>query len=133
MNPNPYLMFDGRCEAAFKFYENVLGGKIQSLLKHDNPEMATQVPAEWRDKIMHAQMTVGNTLFMASDAPPNYYQKPQGFSLQLEINDLDAAERTFNALAEKGNVSSPLQQTFWAKRWGTVTDQFGIPWMINCN
>jgi PhnB protein len=77
-------------------------------------------------------MTVGDRVLMGSDAPPQYYQKPQGFSVSLSVTDPADAERKFNALAQNGTVQMPLQQTFWAVRFGALVDQFGIPWMINC-
>ena len=70
---------------------------------------------------------------MASDAPPDHYRKPQGFSVSLNLSDPAEAERIFQALAENGTVQMPLQQTFWAARFGMLIDQFGIPWMINCD
>jgi PhnB protein len=94
--------------------------------------MANQVPAERRNQIMHMRMTAAGTVLMGADAPPEYYQKPQGFSVALNFTDPAEAERVFNALAEKGTVQMPLQQTFWAVRFGALVDQFGIPWMINC-
>ena len=69
---------------------------------------------------------------MGSDAPPQYFQKPQGFSVSCSVNKPEDAERIFKALSEKGSVQMPLQQTFWAKKFGMFTDQFGIPWMISC-
>jgi PhnB protein len=132
MELNPYLNFNGRCEAAFKFYEKCLGGKIIMMMTHGQSPMADQTPADWRDKIMHARMTVGDRVLMGSDAPPEHYQKPQGFSVSLSVTDPADAERKFNALAQNGTVQMPLQQTFWAVRFGVLTDQFGIPWMINC-
>ena len=132
MELNPYLNFNGRCEAAFKFYEKCLGGKITMMMTHGQSPMADQTPADWRDKIMHARMTVGDRVLMGSDAPPEHYQKPQGFSVSLSVTDPADAERKFNALAQNGTVQMPLQQTFWAVRFGVLTDQFGIPWMINC-
>ena len=69
---------------------------------------------------------------MASDAPPDRYEKPQGFSVSLNVNAPAEAERIFHALAENGKVQMPLEQTFWAIRFGMLVDRFGIPWMINC-
>jgi PhnB protein len=132
MQLNPYLVFNGQCEAAFKFYEKALGGKIESLMTHGDSPMSQQVPAEWRSKIMHARMTVGDTVLMGSDGPPGRYQEPQGFSLSIGVNDPAQAERIFNELAEGGKVQMPLQKTFWAVRFGMVVDRFGIPWMVNC-
>ena len=92
----------------------------------------SQVPADWRNKVMHAQLTIGDALLFGSDAPPNQYEKPQGISVALAVLDPADAERKFKALSEGGNVTMPIQQTFWAQRFGMVTDKFGIPWMVNC-
>jgi len=128
----PYLTFNGQCEAAFKFYERCLGGKIAAMLPHAGTPAEEYVPADWRDKILHARLIVGDEVLMGSDAPPDRYQKPKGFSVSLQIKDPAEAERIFHALAEKGSVQMPLEQTFWAARFGTLVDQFGIPWMVNC-
>jgi PhnB protein len=94
--------------------------------------MAEQVAPEWRDKIMHVTLAVGDGLLMGCDAPPQYYEKPQGFFVQMSVEHADDAERLFQALSENGAVRMPLQQTFWAARFGMLVDQFGTPWMINC-
>ena len=133
MQLNPYLYFHGDCEAAFKFYERCLGGKIEAMMQHDGTPAAQQVPAEWRKKILHARLSLGNgEVLMASDAPPQHYAKPDGFSVSLQIKDPQQADRVFHALAENGTVRMPIQQTFWAARFGMLVDQFGIPWMVNC-
>ena len=132
MQLNPYLLFNGQCEAAFKFYEQILGGKIEAMMTHAGTPAEKQVPPEWRDKILHARMNVGNELLMGSDAPPGRYEAPKGFSVSLQLKDVAKAERIFNALAENGKVQMPFQQTFWAVRFGMLVDRFGTPWMINC-
>jgi len=132
MQLNPYLFFNGQCEAAFKFYAQVLGGKIDGMLTHAGTPAEQQVPAEWRDKIMHARLIVGDQVLMASDAPPDHYEKPTGFSVSIQIKDKAEAERIFNALAEGGKVQMPFGQTFWAAGFGMCVDRFGIPWMVNC-
>jgi PhnB protein len=132
MELNPYLNFNGQCEAAFKFYERCLGGKIEMMMRFADSPMADQVAPQMRDKIVHVRMTAGGKVLMGSDAPPEHFEKPQGFSVSISVNDPAQAERIFNALAEKGTVRMPLQQTFWAIRFGALVDQFGIPWMINC-
>jgi len=132
MRLNPYLNFNGQCEAAFKFYERCLGGKIEAMLTHAGTPVEEHVPAEWRNKILHARLIVGDDVLMGSDAPPNRYEAPKGFSVSLQIKDTGDAERIFHALAENGVVQMPIQQTFWATRFGMLVDQFGIPWMINC-
>ncbi|HEX6501871.1 MAG TPA: VOC family protein [Terriglobales bacterium] len=129
---NPYLLFNGDCEAAIRFYERSLGGKVEAMFTHEGTPMEKMVPAEWRKKIIHARLALGDKVLMASDCPPDRYVKPQGFSVNLDCKTPAEAERVFSALAENGAVQMPLQQTFWAARFGMVTDRFGTPWMINC-
>ena len=132
MQLNPYLLFNGQCEAAFKFYEQVLGGKIVAMMPHAGTPAESQVPPEWRAKIMHARLVVGDKVLMGSDAPPGRFEEPKGFSATIGVDEAEDAERIFKALAESGTVKMPLQKTFWAIRFGTLVDRFGIPWMINC-
>jgi PhnB protein len=133
MKLNPYLTFTGDCEAAFKFYEKVLGGKIQAMMTAEGTPMEQHVAADWRKKIMHARMTVGDTVLMGSDAPPGRQEPMKGFSVTLNIDEPAEAERVFQGLSENAqSVTMPIQETFWARRFGMLTDQFGTPWMINC-
>jgi len=132
MKVSAYLFFDGDCEAAFRFYEQHLGAKIDALLTHAGTPAAKEVPPEWEKKILHGKLTIGDDVLMASDAPPGHYQKPQGFFVSLSVKEPAEAERIFDALAEKGIVQMPIQETFWAVRFAMVVDRFGIPWMINC-
>ncbi len=132
MQLNPYLNFNGQCEAAFKFYEQCFGAKITSMIPHEGTPAESQVPPGWRNKIMHASLTVGDRVLMGADAPPDHYLEPKGFSVMLGLKDLADAERVFQALAENGKVRMPLQKTFWSIGFGMLVDKFGIPWMINC-
>lgn len=132
MNFIPYLNFNGNCEAAFKFYEKSLGGKIDSLHTFAGSPMENHLPPEWRNKVMHIRMTVGTAVLMGSDAPGERYRPPQGFSVSLNLTDVAEAERVYHALSANGTVDMAIQQTFWAKRFAMFTDSFGIPWMINC-
>jgi len=133
MQLNPYLTFNGQCEAAFKFYEKALGGKIEAMIPHTGTPAEQHVPAEWREKIMHARLIVNGQALMGSDAPPDHYKEPKGFSVSVQFKDEAEGARVFNALAEGGKVGMPLQKTFWAAGFGTLVDRFGIPWMINCD
>ena len=130
MQLNPYLLFNGQCAAAFKYYENCLGGKIEVMMPHAGTPAESQVPANWRDKIIHARMVVGDKVLMGSDAPPDRYEAPKGFSISLDVDSPADAERIFKALSAKGTVNMPLQKTFFAESFAMVVDQFGIPWMI---
>ncbi|MDB5985635.1 MAG: glyoxalase/bleomycin resistance protein/dioxygenase [Nevskia sp.] len=132
MQITPYLHFNGQCEAAFKFYEQCLGGKILMMMNHGESPMAGEVPVDWHAKIMHARMSVGEVLLMGSDAPPDRYETPRGFSVSLGTDTAAEAERIFNRLAAGGTVQMPIQPTFWAERFGMVVDRFDIPWMVNC-
>ena len=128
----PNLTFDGQCEAAFKFYEKHLGGRIVFMMTYEGTPMDLQTPSDWRKKISHATFTHPDFTLYGSDALPGRYQKPQGFALQVNLSDPLEAERIFKALAENGTVQMPLQETFWALRFGVFADQFGVPWLINC-
>jgi PhnB protein len=132
MQLNSYLTFNGQGEAAFKFYEQCLGGKIEAMFTHAGTPAETQAPPGWRDKIMHARLNVGGSVLMGSDAPPGRYETPKGFSVQIGTTDPLEAERMFQALADGGTVQMPIQQTFWATRFGMLVDRFGTPWMVNC-
>ena len=131
MTLNPYLVFNGQCEAAFKFYERCLGGKID-LVKHAGTPAEEHVPPEWRDKIMHARLTREGVVLMGSDAQPNHFRQAAGFSVALHLSNPAETERLFSALSEGGKVTMPLQKTFWSASFGMFVDQFGIPWMVNC-
>ena len=132
MELNPYLSFNGKCEAAFKFYERCLGGKIVAMMTYEGSPMQDRTLSGWRKKIMHARLTVDDKILMGSDAPADRYEPMKGFSVTLGIDDPKDAERIFHALSENGTVQMPIQKTLWAARFGMLVDQFGTPWMINC-
>ena len=132
MQVNPYLLFNGQCEAAFRYYEKCLDGKIVGMMTHGESPMSQQVSPEWRSKIIHARLVVGGEALMGSDVPPDGYEVPKGFSVSLSIKEPAEAERVFDALAKNGKVQMPFQKTFWSVGFGMLVDQFGIPWMVNC-
>ena len=132
MQLSPYLLFNGDCEQALKFYEQTLGANIESISRFAGSPSAEHVPAEWSDKVLHATFKVDGNVLMASDAPPGHYAQPQGLSVAIGLNDRDKGERIFNALADGGTTTMPYQKTFWASGFGMCTDRFGIPWMVNC-
>ena len=132
MKLNPYLTFDGECADALKFYERCLGGNIELMMTYGESPMAKQVPPDWGKKIIHATFALAGSTLGAADAMPGHYQRPQGFFVTLNIDAPEEADRVFKALSEKGAVSMPVQETFWARRFGMFVDRFGTPWMINC-
>jgi PhnB protein len=132
MQINPYVMFNGQCEAAFKFYEKLLGAKTKFKMSFAESPAAETVPPEQRNLIIHAALEIGDQLLLASDAPPDHYQKPQGVYVSLHIKEASEGERIFKALAEGGTVQMAFEPTFWAAGFGMCVDRFGIPWMVNC-
>jgi PhnB protein len=131
MHINPYLHFNGNCEAALRFYQKVLGAKIEAMFPFGEGPPEMKMPPEWKDKIMHATITIDGEIVMASDAPPGHFEKPQGFSVSLQVQDPADAERRFKALADGGTVTMPFGKTFFSNGFGMCVDQFGIPWMVN--
>jgi PhnB protein len=129
---NPYLFYDGNCEAAFRYYEKALGGTIEMMMHADQgpPDMK---PSPGREKkIMHAKISINGHVLMASDSPPEHFNKPQGIWVSLTVADPAEAERKFNALCDGGSVHMPFGKTFFSRGFGMGIDQFGIPWMVNC-
>ena len=129
---NPYLFYNGNCEAAFKYYEKVLGAKIEAMLTHEAAPESMPTPPGWKKKIMHGRISIDGEVLMASDAPPDHFHKPQGFSVSLTVAEPAEAERKFKALCEGGSVNMPFGKTFFSKGFGMCNDKFGIPWMVNC-
>lgn len=132
MRLNPYLVFDGNCEEAFGFYASVLRAKIAQLNRFANTPGCEDMPASHRDKVMHVRLEAGGQVLMGSDNHPAFpYEGVKGCSIALAVDDVAEAERIFAELAQGGSVTMPMQETFWAKRFGMLTDRFGVPWMVN--
>ena len=132
MRLNQYLFLSGNCEEAFRAYQRILGGEITHMLKHAGTPGESHVPPEWQDKIMHARLDLDGRWLMGSDAPPGRARPLGGFAVQVSAGSVAEAERVFAALADGGEVTMPLQQTFWSERFGMLVDRFGVPWMIDC-
>lgn len=131
MEPTIYLYFNGNCLEAMQFYAETLGGEIIGVFKNgDAPNPESRMPGG-DDLVMNMNMRLGSANIMASDAPGEWYTKPQGFSISLAANSIEEAERIFNALSRDGDVRMPLEETFWAERFAMFSDRFGTPWMIN--
>lgn len=128
----PYLNFKGECEAAFRFYEQCLGGRLGEIFPYAGSPMSDQVPGDWGAKVMHGSVSVGDQVLMGADVAPDLYEEPKGFSLSLHLKSAAEAERIFRELSWGGRVVMPLEKTFWAERFGMLVDRFGIPWSINC-
>jgi PhnB protein len=131
MNLNPYLNFHDQCEAAFTFYAKVLGGKIDGILHNGESPMRDKVPKERHHLVMHAQMSVGTQIIMGADMPSEYHKPGGSIALTLNYDTPEEAERIFTALAEGGKINMPIGPTFWAQRFGALSDKFGTPWLVN--
>src|SRR4051812_45126917 len=132
MQMNAYMFYNGNCEAAFEYYVKVLGGEINAMFRYEGTPAAEHVPADWQQKIMHAKMTVDGDELMGSDAPPDKFKPAQGCAVVVHFTDPAEADRKFAGLAEGGVITMPLEQTFWASRYGMCIDKFGVPWIVNC-
>ena len=126
-----YLIFDGNCADAMRFYERTLGGKLQ-LMTHGDSPMAAQTPPGSVNRIMHARLELDGRVLMASDSMVGHpYEGMKGFSLSLNYPTAAEAQRMFAALAEGGRTTMPIAKTFWAEAFGMLVDRFGTPWMVN--
>ena len=133
MHVTPYLNFPGNCTEAFRFYEQVLRGKIVVLQTHGDSPMKDRFGPDWLDRVMHVQLDAGDVTLMGSDAPPEYFEKPQGFAVSLHVDGVDEAERLYAELSAGGVIRMPLQETFWTARFAMFSDRFGTPWILNVN
>ena len=124
-----YLNFDGNCRDAMKFYERCLGGELHMM---PFAEAQFDYPKEAKDRILHARLTKGSAVLMASDTMPGMpFKQGNNFSISIHCESVQELERLFTALGEGGKVTMPLQDTFWGARFGMITDQFGVNWMFN--
>lgn len=135
MQVEVYLTFAGNCEEALQFYEQALGGRIVDVHRYAGSPMDNgQLPADYRNKVMHATFEAGTTRFMASDGMPGQGAPAYaGFSMSVNIpKDAARGREVFDALAAGGKVTMPLSRQFWGAQFGMLTDKFGVPWMVNC-
>ena len=130
MRLNTYLNYGGNCAQAFRFYEEHLGAKIGMIMKHGDMPDASRVPPEMKDAVLHAQITIGDSMIMASDVPVDRFKPMRSVYLALNVSSDADAERLFKVLAEGGEVYMPLQETFFASRFAQLRDRFGTSWMI---
>ena len=127
-----YLNFDGQCRAAFDLYREVFRGETTMRMTYGDSPMREQMPADSHDLIMHCQLEAAGAVLMGADGPPPHTASGQGTCVNIDVASIEDAERIYAALSEGGAVQMPLQETFWAHRWGAFTDRFGKPWMVNC-
>jgi PhnB protein len=128
MKLNTYVNFAGKCAEAFRYYEKHLGGKIGMMMTHGQAPDQSQVKPEFKDAILHAHISIGDTELMGADIPNA--QPMRSAYLTLSVQSDAEAERIFSALSGGGEVFMPMQETFFATRFAQLRDRFGINWMI---
>jgi PhnB protein len=131
MQLHTYLNFGGNCEQAFQFYQEHLGGNITMLMRHgEAPPGPNQTPADWKNKVLHARMTLGGTDLLGADVPPDRFQPMRSAYLTLTLTTAAEADRVHALLAEGGQIFMALTETFFAERFSMLRDRFGTSWMI---
>lgn len=128
MKMNTYVNFSGTCAEAFRYYEKHLGAKAGIMMTHSQSPEQSRVSPEWKDKLLHARISIGDTELMAADIPNA--EPMRSAYLTLRVDSDNEAERVFSALSDGGQVLMPIRETFFAPRFGQLRDRFGINWMI---
>jgi PhnB protein len=129
MRLNTYLNYGGNCAEAFRFYEQYLGGKITMLMTHaESPTPNPNIPADWKNAVLHAHLTLGETELFGADIPG--YQPMRSAYLSLTVDSVKEAERIYKLLSDAGQIFMPMAETFFAERFAMLRDRFGTSWMI---
>ena len=128
MQLHTYLNYGGNCEQAFRFYEQHLGGTITMLMRHDDQPTRTELPPEWKGKVLHARLTLGGTELLGADIPG--CQPMRSAYLSLSVSSDEEAERVYGLLSDGGQIFMPIQETFFASRFAMLQDTFGTSWML---
>jgi PhnB protein len=125
-----YLNYGGNCEQAFRFYEQHLGGKITFLMRHGEAPEPTPAPEGWKNAVLHARMSLGETELMGADIPPDRFQPMRSAYLSLTVGSAEEADRVYALLSEGGQIFMPMAETFFATRFAMLRDRFGTSWML---
>lgn len=136
---NVYLTFNGDCEEAFNFYRSVFGGEFPMLSRFSElpPDAGSPIAEEDADKVMHVSLPISKeTMLMGSDTGGEWaanYKQGNNFSISITAVSKEEADRFFEQLSEGGQVTMPMDSTFWGDYFGMFTDKFGINWMVSFN
>jgi PhnB protein len=128
MKMHTYVNFSGNCAEAFRFYEKHLGGQIGMMMTHGQAPDQSRVNPDWKDAVLHARMSIGGTELLGADVPGA--QPMRSAYLSLSVESEAEAERIFAALSDGGEIFMPMEETFFATRFGQLRDRFGLNWMI---
>ncbi|GAA0566804.1 VOC family protein [Rhizomicrobium electricum] len=133
MYVTPYIFFNGNCAEALGYYEKALGARVLARMTYGDSPAKDQVAKEMHGKVMHSAMAIGNTMLMAADDCMSKTPiQHGGYSLTVSVDSADKARHVFDALADGGTVSMPLDKTFFAEAFGVVQDRYGVRWMVIC-
>ena len=130
MNLQPYLFFDGKCDEALDFYKKAVGAEAKMLMRFNQAPDQSMISPGSENKVMHAQVQIGDTTVLMSDGRCTGNTNFQGFALTVTANTEGEADKVFNALADGGKVTMPMAKTFFSPRFGMLTDRFGVGWMV---
>ena len=130
MKLNTYLNYGGNCAEALRFYETHLGGKIGMLMTYDQMPGQSDIATQMKGKVLHANLTIGGTELMASDVPPDRFQPMRSVYICMSVESDAEAERIYKILTDGGEVFMPMQETFFATKFGQFRDKFGTSWMV---
>jgi PhnB protein len=130
MNLQPYLFFDSKCDEALDFYKKAVGAEPKMLMRFSQAPDQSMISPGSENKVMHAQVQIGDTAVLMSDGRCTGNTNFQGFALTLTAKTENEADKTFNALADGGKVTMPMAKTFFSPRFGMLTDKFGVGWMV---
>lgn len=125
-----YVNYPGHCEEAFRFYEQNIGGRIVSMMKHGDLPPNPNIPENWKNAILHARMEIGNTVLMGADIPKA--EPMRSAYLTLRFDTEAEAERVYGVLSEGGEIFMKMEETFYATRFAMLRDKFGTSWMLLC-
>ena len=131
---NPYITFNGNCEEAFNFYKSVFGGEFPYVGRYSEMPAEFQVGDDEANKIMHVSLPIGNTVLMGADSSEKFGQAAvagNNFSVSVNADSKEEADKLFNGLSEGGKVTMPMSDTFWGSYFGMLVDKFGIQWMMS--
>jgi len=125
-----YLNYGGNCEQAFRFYEQHLGAKLTQITRHAEAPNPANVPAAWKNAILHARLELGGTVVMGADIPPDRFQPMRSAYLTLRVDSAAEAERLYELLTAGGQIFMKMEETFFASRFAMLRDRFGTSWML---
>jgi PhnB protein len=130
MQVQPYLFFDGKCDEALEFYKKAVGANPTMVMRFGDAPDKSKITPGTENKVMHAQVEIGDAKVLMSDGRCQGKTHFQGFGLAISAKTEAEAEKMFAALGDGGQVTAPMAKTFFSPRFGMVTDKFGVLWMV---